>query len=396
MTSLFRDVTSARDALIDVGGESLLQFLRRSGWEEVARSKELSYVVVEEPGFPERQVKVPLDRGAPDYLLALQLSVERASSALKLSASELVERLRLEQYDVLSVSAMVDQSDSLPAGHALKILNGAWKTITAAAWAEDVGQGGRTLYRGPWSPRLAQFLASLRFGHTQPGSFRFPILSPLPESPEEEVGFALHVETFERRALRKTVNAVNAAVAAAEELRDQNRFTFVQRLPDGVSANLCQALSQLPGDISVKFEARWSPTAPDKDNVAEVPPGLTHIFEEAAGRLGGEDVTGRIVIVGYVRGLKREPEEAVGEVTIRSTVAGSPGLYRVVLTPENYEAAIEAHDTKRAVLVEGVLERSGAGARYLKDATFAVLGFDFDELDDAWDVGGHVAEEGDG
>lgn len=381
------DLEAAREALMDIGGTHLARFLRRSGWQEVTISADRSFVVFAAPDHPFHQVKVPLKKDYSDYLLALQLAVERTGDALEIPPIELLERLRLERYDVLYASAQVESSETVLADRALDLLNGTWKLLTAAAWAEDVGMP-RALYRGPRPDRLIEFLAGLRFAHTEPGSFRFPVLSPVPDQDmqPDEGQLDLVVESFERRALRRAVAAVHAAVIAAIEFRDTSQFTFQQRIPDGVSANLCRALADLPADFPVRFEAKWSPVAPERPNAAVVPAGLREVFEEAADRLGPDEVRGRITVVGYVRGLRREPDEEGGEVTVRSTLPDSPGLFRIDLAGEEYEDAIAAHESRRAVLVDGDLERTGTGTRRLGNVAFRVLGYDFDELEDVWEA----------
>lgn len=387
MTSRLRDLPGAVDTLLDVGGDSLRRYLVRLGWEQIATGPERAFVVFSDPAEAAHQVKVPLDESYIDYAEALQVALERIADALAVGAVDLLDRLRVETNDILYVSALVDNSDSLGADQALRVLNGMWRTITAAAWAEDVGQRVRTVYRGPRSPRLVRFLSGLRLAHTRPGSFRFPVLSPLPEpEPTDDDMLDLVIESFERRALRKAVQAIGSAVTAAIDYRDTGRFRFSELLHDGVSANLCRALAQLPAEVPVRFEAVWSPIVPEATDASEVPTGFTEVFDEAADRLGPEDAAGRVTVVGHVRELRKERDAETGEVTIRSLIKDSPGLFRVVLAGENYVTAGDAHLRGRAVFVEGDLERTGSGLRRLENASFRVLGFELGDLLDEGDV----------
>jgi hypothetical protein len=202
---------------------------------------------------------------------------------------------------------------------------------------------------------------------------------PEPEAPEgDELDFV--IESFERRALRKAVTAVAAAVEAAVMLRDTREFRFEQRIPDGVSANLCRALAELPDEMGVRFRASWSPLVPEQSRASVVPPGLREVFEEAAEKLGPEAAEGRVTVVGHVRLLQREHDADTGEVGVRSLLRDLPGVFRIALNPPQYAAAVEAHATDRPVFIEGELEQVGAGPRRIVDAQIKVLGYEIADL----------------
>lgn len=380
MTGRLSDIPEARGALEELRSSLVVAFLVRQGWETVARGEERSYVVLEDPDEERIQVKVPLDRHFSDYLQALELAVERMASSFDVSPREILLRLRQDQNDVLLVSADIETSQSLKAEDGLRLLNASWRALTACAWAEDTGLR-RSLYSGPRSGRLSGFLNSIRLAHSRPGSFAFPLLSPIPEPARNEDVLDFVVESFERRALRRTVSAVAAAVGAAVEFRDSGRFKFRDLIPDGVSANLCRALADLPDEFPVKVQASWSPVVPEDPRSAAVQPGLGEVFTEAADRLGPETLEGRVTIVGHVRLLHREHGEQAGEIGVRSILRDSPGIYRVQLNPMSYALAVEAHAADRTVLVEGEVDRYGPG-RQLLDPDFKVLGVSLPEYFD--------------
>ncbi|RBI74012.1 hypothetical protein DQW77_08495 [Roseovarius sp. TE539] len=65
------------------------------------------------------------------------------------------------------------------------------------------------------------------------------------------------------------------------------------------------------------------------------------------------------VLSGYITGLNREIAPTQGRVKLRTWVEGSPRSVTVELPAQLYSRAIEAHDSKAEVQIEGDLEFRG-------------------------------------
>lgn len=173
--------------------------------------------------------------------------------------------------------------------------------------------------------------------------------------------------------MRTLARGLEAAHSAAEEsLRDPQLKKFEEAVPDGVSANLCEAIAQIgqSGENSgVEVDLRWALARPAQDetyqkvyfSAADIP-----IIEEAGRRLRST-VSPEEQLKGYVTRLSREKRLGdEGTVTIRGLVDDRLRRVTVELDASNYQRAVRAHEEDQPVVCFGRLERRGKST-FLRD-----------------------------
>src|SRR5262249_24193216 len=141
---------------------------------------------------------------------------------------------------------------------------------------------------------------------------------------------------------------------------------FRERVRDGISANLCDALVGMAGGVDVhhglQFDFTWSRSRRlqqhDIPHAVPLPPETVPVLAEAA-RIFRETTPQEDfeLIVPVVRLERREP--GGGEATIFGFVEDSPRHVRLNLEEAEYEVAVNAHRDHHTVAVTGTLARDG-------------------------------------
>lgn len=226
-------------------------------------------------------------------------------------------------------------------------------------------------YRKP--AQATNFVKRVLAGPTHSGSYVISVWTPVPPrlTPEEDaVLFEMEDEPYERRATAHLHTALSATRAAVRDVRlgEAGVGSFIERVRQGVSANLCESLVALAGEDETPFNVKfsWATDRPmpveepttvqfDADNV----PILSEAARTIRANLPEEDVR----IRGNVIRLHRESQLRGGEVTVAGIISGDPTekMRRVTLSldRDDYQAAVNAHHDYADVEVVGSLTQRG-------------------------------------
>src|SRR5262249_40239707 len=103
----------------------------------------------------------------------------------------------------------------------------------------------RVYYPSRKPAQAMDYIRRARLGQTEPGSFIVTILSPVPPSLADPSGhFIALEEPYERQVTRVLAGALDSVRRAAEDAASTGQVNgFIQAVPSGVSANLCDALA---------------------------------------------------------------------------------------------------------------------------------------------------------
>jgi hypothetical protein len=245
----------------------------------------------------------------------------------------------------------------------------------------------RMYYPSRKSTQATDYIRRARLGQTEPGSFIITIISPVPPSLAGPGGQMFELEEpFERRVTRMLAVALSSVRQAAEDAATTgNVDSFVRAVPDGVSANLCDALagmgSSTEGDRSLDIQFSWSRSRPLASE-AEVPsqirlnPDAFPVIRQAAVYLKETSRREEFEIRGSVVKLERMEGTDIGKATIHGLIDDQPRKVVVELKGAEYHKAVAAHDEFRFVRCSGVLAREGRGFRL-----YEPYGFDFEDDD---------------
>ncbi|WP_017557082.1 hypothetical protein [Nocardiopsis baichengensis] len=238
--------------------------------------------------------------------------------------------------------------------------------------ADSSVSGGRN------SKAVDTFLGTVRLGPTAAGSYIFSAEVPLGGAPEPaaEGMLALEYEPGPGSGPRGIVAEMYRGIAAAgkaarqaEEDPGDELGGFDEGAGQGVTSRLCESLAGLAGhDADRPFEIsfQWAPAHP-----APLPEGHADgeqnriafgrragaLLKDAAKHLRELENSGTVRMVGTIIAMERDSRTSVGYAKVRGTLRTDRGSSQrtlpVVLDPQQYDRALEAHRGARAITAEG-------------------------------------------
>jgi len=226
------------------------------------------------------------------------------------------------------------------------------------------------------------YIRETRLGQTERGSYIVKLVSPLP--PEQ---FALEIPgmvppvPYERRVVDQLVKSLNALHQTTVDAQKRGPFRlppFQELIPEGVSANLCEAIATteekrphraLEVSVTYSYALRPQHYAP---KVIQFPLSLLPYIAKA-GRGLRETNPEEAQLVGFVVTLHRVSLQGPGEITLTCLLEGKQLRVRIRLSEDNYTAAIRAHELGERVSCHGRLVREGRSRRLDRLQEFKVL-----------------------
>ena len=189
-------------------------------------------------------VLVPASIRFADYPIRILQLAEIVGRTEDRRPSAVLADLSLAAVDLIRVRLPRTYDDhSLALDSGVDLLSGSRKLLLAAACSALRPQ---RRFRAGSHERASTYIASVRLGQTEPGSFVVNLRVPVAPSLAEPDQTHLFAPPFERRANRKLVAGLRAAREATDLVnRGDHIRAFDQRVPDGVSANLCTAAAEL-------------------------------------------------------------------------------------------------------------------------------------------------------
>jgi hypothetical protein len=339
----------------------LSAMLVRSGWRELL-GKPGILQVLESPDA-ESEIAIPLNQGFRDYPTRLNEALTDAEEALGGRARPFMLQLVAGPMDELRFeqgAPTVYGSIEWQLGQQLH------DTTRLACRAAAKSSQQHLPYFGLKGQGVAnRFMEKIRMGQTEVGSYVVTALVPLlgqdAADPEPLIGVEDlgQIESgFFRSVTSSLMLAAEAAVYAARESEQYATLEpFADMVEHGVSADLLDALSKLPGPgQEAAIQALWSPLIGSPEHASSavaVSPDHLSVFAEAAisFRKNPEPLT--LIVTGTVTHLERPFAGHSGTTTL-NVITGLPARkLRIRLPPGQYEEAIEAHRNDGILRVTG-------------------------------------------
>lgn len=347
------------DAIAGIDPAGILAYLQVSGWREVG-SYGRAAIWTRSVDGGEAEVLVPVSAELRDYPTRLAELVGTLSTLEQRPASEVLQDLRSARLDVQYIRMMSDgPSGSTPLHEGYLAIKGVHDLFLAAA-TSAVSSERPTVLPSQKPPQALGFLDQVRLGQTSRGSYVLRVETPLPaefSSPP----------VSSREVLLHLYQATSAAHDAARSSRNGDVTSFLERVGDGVSANLCEALVGIGGQRHNSFDIRfaWAPASP----VALDTPAMRFdrpviaALKAGAKSLRKHPVTETAIITGRVVHLYRTPMDRLGKVQVEGVVeaAGQRHEDRVTmrLALQDYQLAVSAHGRGHPLRVVGELRQTG-------------------------------------
>lgn len=390
---------------IDVFGsiepEAIMRYLLVNGWSEVRRvDGEMVVFGTTENHGKKPLLWMPISNDLSDYAPMVARLIRTVAEEIDKSEIQIIDDLetvaigdiiRIRSFDPLN-----SNDHTIPISDGVSLLSRA--RSMALAGASSAVEHRPVQSRRP-SAETRQFIRNLRLGQTERGSFLLRLISPI-----IDINSGKYLEfqgmdkiPFSRRAVMELVKGLNALRDAAKESEERGKFlfnSFLEMVPLGVSANLCESILEAdekeilsrPIEVSVT----WSYAINSSDRLPVKPisfePNIIPYIRQAAKefRVRHPEI---VNIKGWVNILERESRSGPGGlVRIHSRIDGKPRSVRVNLNPDSYNEAIEAHKRGEVIAVTGTLIVDGSVYRLQNPSGFHIMGqidlFDQENEDD--------------
>ena len=355
-----------KKALLEVSPAALSAYARVAGWTKVDTYGEHSDVFMGE-GLPE--IILPRTAHLGDYARVVSMIIEIFAEVADVDELTLYRDLAMADRDVVRVRAVGgDESGSLAVSDGIDLLSGARDMILAAACSL---QGAQPIYRAGANREAMAYLNRVRLGQTEQGSFAITLLSPVISPPIQQQMFSASEyrdDPIERQVTKRLADALAATREATEKTVVGDAGAFSEAVAHGVSANLCEALVKLIEPFPIlDISLVWARTHPmiTARNVVRFASHDAPILREAARSFRDREPRPDMCLFGIVQRLKRDEMDTKGTIAMRASIDGQNQVVVAVLKQSDYERAIQAHETKSPLVMEGDLERTGQRWRLL-------------------------------
>ena len=355
MRAIIRD----QKALLAVSPVALSAYARTAGWRKLEPYGDHSDVYIGE-GLPE--IILPLTQRLGDYPNVISHLIEIFARAAEMDELALYRDLVTADRDVIRVWVAESEDGSVTASDGIRLVTGAHDMLLAAACSLREPQ---PLYRAGANREATDYLNRVRLGQTEQSSFAVTLLTPaIPPRIQQVLSPELAPDDvpIERRMTKRLASALRATRQATEKVVGGDTDAFPQAVEYGASANLCDALVRLiepfPAlDVSLTW-ARTHPTNTARD-VVRFAKSDASILREAARLFRDRGPRPDVRFVGFVHRLKRDEWEMEGTITLRAYIDERMQSVVAVLSQSDYRRAVQAHQEKALVSMEGDLERVG-------------------------------------
>ena len=355
-----RAVVKDTAAIAALRPSNIISYLRSRGWGKF-NERQGQFSVWSHINYPDAEVVVPLKREASDFVTRLAEILQELEDAENRSQLDILADLAIIGFDVVRLSAQANGTDdgTVRIDDGVALISHARDLLLSSACA---AVQPRPVFHARKPTKATDYIGRTRLGQTERGSYVIAILSPVaPQLTSYSEGDLFPEEPFERRVITTLARSVNLAVEVASDADFQ---PFKNAVAQGVSANLCEAISGLfkIGDpVSVSISVTWSGNRPAPANIVSrtmISNDVIPTIEEAARNLRAREPLEDYLVEGTIIKLERTGQTH-GKITIYGRVEDEMRKVLVPLQDPEYDEAIRAHSNFQPVRVSGNLVREG-------------------------------------
>lgn len=231
-------------------------------------------------------------------------------------------------------------------------------------------------FSGKRSKEANEYIDSLRLGQTEIGSYIVNVLAPVPVVPPEQAFETVPMSRVVTENLRSGLEALSLAIERFSSGRELS--VFDEAIPNGVSANMCDALVGFSGAQKQRgFEISITPSRvlefASSVQTFRFDVDAVKMMVDASAYYKDDYVLPAYTIVGTIKRLDRPLGDEVGTVTVDAQVGGVEKHVAIQLGPEEYLEAVNAHKQRAAVRCYGDLHVKARTATLLNPSGFEVL-----------------------
>ena len=348
-----------RDALLAVSPAALSGYARAEGWSKVGLYGEFSDIYAAD-GLPE--IVLPRTDSLSDYAVVVATLIEVFARVADVDELSLYQDLVTADRDLIRMRVADGDDGTVSLSEGAEFVRGACDVVLAAACSFHNPQ---LHYRAGANVEANEYLRQMRLGQTEQGSFVITLHSPI-VPPPIQMQFDFRPEdlpdddTVERRITRHLASVLKCARKAIEETVGGSSDAFYKLVPDGVSANLCEALDKMIEPFSsMDVSFVWARTRPKAREKVRFSHDDAPILKEAARAFRHREPRSDVALSGFVNILTRAEDKEEGKIGMRTEIDGMTQSVNAVLSQSEYARAIRAHEEQAEVTAEGDLVRDG-------------------------------------
>jgi hypothetical protein len=349
-------------------------YLYATGWRESGTySRAVVWTITIEQSDVE--VLVPSIPELRDYAASVADIAKTLSLVEDRPLADVIQDLRSPRVDVHYIRTIPDgPSGTIPLSEGMRAIKGVHDLLLAAATA-TVSTDRPNVLLSQKPPAAKAAIDQLRLGQTSVGSYVLRVESPLPRPGTEPT-----VST--RDVLLMLHQTTAAAHEAAIRSEGRNYGEFVERIGEGVSANLCEAIVEIGGQQQSTFELSfsWARTTPvnAETPVVRFDSQIISTIKGAGKYLRKLPTDETATVTGSVTLLERSLTDKLGKVYLTGEIRTERRHSqedRIVmrLNPQQYEMALTTHGNKQALRVIGALRHTGRQFEVSRIDSFEVI-----------------------
>lgn len=340
--------------ITNINIEHIRLFLKLNNWNYIDTIGTKAEIWRDTKDFDE--VIIPISQNLKDFEERYNVFIQKLGNHYNKSYNEILDYLKTDISDSISIqlSAPDLQDGTIPVNDGVNLFNKAKEMIIAAGMSTLK----KKKYFGNNRPEeILNFVKNLRLGQTKHGSYIINILSSIDNEQSNSIEIK---DTFSRKVLSNLDSSILALKTTSEEYLNTNDINiFEKTIESGVSANLCDAISSLSGEIGRRFSINISlpsyKISETKNNKYEFSQELIPIIKKASEFLKQDIVEENYSITGHVIKLQRETFDQDGNIAIQANIDGISRIVKIFLIPEDYTKAINAHKNDLLIKCTGDL-----------------------------------------
>jgi hypothetical protein len=367
----------SKDVLLTLRPGDITLYLTSSGWASKPYGSGGEALQFRNSDFRGVDLLLPLSRDLGDYVQRMADLVVALAKIERRSVGEILNDLSGTSGDVfrLRIAGSVTSGGNLPLDDGIKLLQGGrqllWSSAFGLLWPEALHTHRRI-------KRVEDFLKTCRIGQTERGSYVATILAPVPREAQPvlanlDAGQFQLEQPFARQV---TTRAMSSLALISSAIQAGKPEQLLEAVPQGVSANLCDALVMMkpPGDEScLDIQVTW---ARNRSHLpAEVPMSVSFPQDqfpviEAVGRQLVTRATSkpeRFIgkILSAKRAIKPLIPEVAGWMVMSTEVNGNQARVKVDLKSGEFALACEALRDERYAEVRGIIRYEAMARDYV-------------------------------
>jgi len=349
-------------------------YLRAKGWVKKVTGWDDAAVFNKQSEYGLSEILLPLKREFEDYAYSIYQALQSISKFENITLQQVVNEISLPPSDIIRfrVDSPKTHYGTISLEDGTRFIESAKRSLYASA--SDITKPEAYHKRMSFKDS-DQFLEECRLGQTEKGSFVLAIICPFldPSSPDQPRQLSLFKDpedlseeiqnSFTRKVTSHFMRSLKRIQSAAKQIDPRQ---ILESEMDGIiSGNFLEALLELNSftqDAELEIKGTFYNSLEEDESIprsVQFSKDYNPFLEEAISLLKPKDEGVKDVFFGRISSVKANPDLNLrneGEVIINTLVDEDKVINaKVILGPEDYALACDAHANGKQVKIEGVL-----------------------------------------